>query len=262
MREGPPDRMPDGASGGLASGNEAVPGARCGKPATPESSHAMSHGEPGSHQSHHAHRGMEGHHFDPVAFLSREAERLKRVEASERVREILALVPEDGLVVDVGAGVGSFALRLAERLPRGRVLAVDRQADMVEEINRRAKEAGILNLDTLTGNAGTLPIQEGGADLVLFSLVLHDIPDPRKALREARRLLRRGGFTYLIEFVPGATDVGPPAEILFTPERVEGFLAEAGFAKIAREMGPGPFYRVTGQVPAGMPLGEPPGGDD
>jgi SAM-dependent methyltransferase len=43
------------------------------------------------------------------------------------------------------------------------------------------------------GDAHALPFDDGSFDAVTFGFCLHHIPDPERALAEARRVLRRGG---------------------------------------------------------------------
>lgn len=197
----------------------------------------------------HEHHHHGDHHFDPERFLAWESERLERIGAVDRVREMLSLVREDATIVDVGAGVGSFALLLAKALPHGQVVAVDHQADMVERIRTRAAEAGASNLRAVQAAADSLPLEDRDADLVLFSMVLHDMADPAVTLAETRRVLRPGGHIYLVEFVPGALEKGPPPEGLFAPEQLETILRDAGFVAIHRQLGPEAFYRASAESP-------------
>lgn len=219
------------ASGETRAGNMAAAGAR----------------EQGGH-SHHQGEAKD-HQFDPELFLAREAERLERVGAADRVREMLALVREDATIVDIGAGVGSFALLLARALPHGRVVAVDRQPNMATRVKDRARDEGLGNLRVVQASADALPLEDRDADLALFSMVLHDMPDPAVTLAETRRVLRPGGHIYVVEFVPGALEVGPPPEILIAPERLETILRDAGFVAIHRQPGPEGFYRASAESP-------------
>ena len=93
-----------------------------------------------------------------------------------------------GSVGDLGCGTGAArrgarAVRAARR-GRGRV-ARDARA-------RRARRLdGAANVDLRTGELEALPIADGELDAAVLSLVLHYVPDPRRALAEAARALRR-----------------------------------------------------------------------
>ena len=65
-----------------------------------------------------------------------------------------------------------------------------------------AREAtGGRSVDLRVGNAEALDFSAGSFDTVVFTLCLCTIPDPRKALAEARRVLRPGGQLLLLEHV-------------------------------------------------------------
>lgn len=74
-------------------------------------------------------------------------------------------IPDDGLLVDLGAGPGTGALALATRYPRARVLALDRSPAML----RLARTAG---LAAVAGDAERLPLRDAGIALVFANLVL------------------------------------------------------------------------------------------
>lgn len=201
----------------------------------------------------HQHGAHEGHHgphgrFDPTHLLAHEESRRDWMAPELLMGEMLE--GDDAVLVDVGAGTGFLALAAAARLTRGRVIAVDRQDDMVTLVRRRADEAGLRNLTALKGEAERLPVPDLSADAVLFSMVLHDMADPVAVVREARRVLRPGGRLLLIEFLPGATEMGPPRETLFEPAALTTLVTDAGYAVTRRWQGPGPLYRLEARVAA------------
>lgn len=58
-----------------------------------------------------------------------------------------------------------------------------------------------LTVDLRVGDAQTLEFPDGSFDTVLFGLALCSIPDDRRAVAEARRVLRPGGRVALLEHV-------------------------------------------------------------
>lgn len=115
-----------------------------------------------------------------------------------------------GDVLDLGCGTGSLSLLAAEQ--GHRVTGVDRSPAMVELA--RAKLAG-RDAVFLTGDAVTPPVGEQRFDTVLARHVVWTLPDPGRALRHWRELLRPGGRLVLVEGVWGSvTPVGIPADRL------------------------------------------------
>ncbi|WP_327716168.1 class I SAM-dependent methyltransferase [Streptomyces sp. NBC_00490] len=113
-------------------------------------------------------------------------------------------------ILDLGCGTGSLSLLAAEQ--GHRVTGVDSSPAMVDLA--RAKLAG-RDAAFLVGDAATPPVGEQRFDVVLVRHVLWALPDPGRALRHWRELLRPGGRLVLVEGVWGAVSpVGIPAERL------------------------------------------------
>lgn len=97
--------------------------------------------------------------------------------------------PPDGgrFVVDVATGAGTLipALR-AVAGPAGRVLALDRSHGMLA----RARHGE----PRVQADACQLPIADSTVDAVVHAFVLFMLPDARRAVREATRVLRPGGW--------------------------------------------------------------------
>ncbi|MEU9333700.1 class I SAM-dependent methyltransferase [Streptomyces sp. NPDC048290] len=128
-----------------------------------------------------------------------------RAAWAARLRGWLPARPSD--LLDLGCGTGSLALLAAEQ--GHRVTGVDRSPAMVERA--RAKLAG-RDAAVLVGDAATPPVGEERYDVVLVRHVLWALPDPARALRQWRGLLRPGGRLVLVEGVWGtAAPTGIPA---------------------------------------------------
>ncbi|MFF4960897.1 class I SAM-dependent methyltransferase [Streptomyces sp. NPDC001222] len=125
-----------------------------------------------------------------------------------RLGEWLPARPGD--LLDLGCGTGSLSLLAAER--GHRVTGVDLSPAMLALA--RAKLAGH-DAVFLVGDAASPPVGERLFDAVLVRHVLWALPDPGRALRHWRQLLRPGGRLVLVEGVWGTVSpVGIPAERL------------------------------------------------
>lgn len=99
---------------------------------------------------------------------------------------MLAALPADGEVLDIGCGEGRFC-RLMQA--RGlRTLGLDPTADLLAHAQQADPQGAYVQ-----GRAEALPFEDARFDAVVSYLSLIDIEDFRTALQEASRVLRPGG---------------------------------------------------------------------
>jgi 2-polyprenyl-3-methyl-5-hydroxy-6-metoxy-1,4-benzoquinol methylase len=104
--------------------------------------------------------------------------------------------------LDVGAGTGRLALKLARRGIA--VTAIDQSAEMLavaKENARRERLAIDFRLGSLEDG---LPFPPAEFDLVTCALVLCHVPDLGQAAREFYRVLHEGGYLLITDFHPDA----------------------------------------------------------
>jgi len=114
-------------------------------------------------------------------------------------RGVLARLPlrGDELVLDAGCGSGRITEALLERLPRGRVIAVDVSASMVEAASRRlerfaASRAKGARVELVLADLLELDVGEQ-FDAVLSTATFHWIADHDALFARLRAALRPGG---------------------------------------------------------------------
>jgi SAM-dependent methyltransferase len=118
------------------------------------------------------------------------------------VRRTLARahVEPGATVLEVGPGTGYFSVEASRIIgPGGRLLCLDIQPPMLAELSERLRDAGITNAGLILGDATRLPLAEDCVDTAYLVAVLGEIPDRPQALRELRRVLRRGGVLSITE---------------------------------------------------------------
>jgi SAM-dependent methyltransferase len=102
------------------------------------------------------------------------------------------LPPVAGLEgLDLGCGEGANTRRLAERGARMR--AIDIAPTFIRHA-REAEAAAPLGIGFEVGDGMALPFADASFDFATAFMSLMDMPDPGRALREAQRVLRPGGF--------------------------------------------------------------------
>jgi ubiquinone/menaquinone biosynthesis C-methylase UbiE len=102
-----------------------------------------------------------------------------------------------GEVLEVAVGTG---LNLPLYDPDLPVTGIDLSSAMLAIARRRAAEAGRA-VDLREGDAHDLPFGDASFDTVVCTFSLCNIPSPRQALAEMRRVLRPGGRLVLVDHV-------------------------------------------------------------
>jgi SAM-dependent methyltransferase len=107
---------------------------------------------------------------------------------------------ESSTVADIGAGTGYISFRMAERVPDGKVLAVDIQQEMLDIIESRKADGAPENVRTILGTELDPRLPEAAVDLILMVDAYHEFSYPREMGQAMAKALRPGGYLVLIEY--------------------------------------------------------------
>ena len=152
----------------------------------------------------------------------------------------------DEAVLDVGCGHGLLLIEAGRRLPTGHATGVDvwsgkdQWRNSAEATLANVRSAGVADrVDVRDGDARHLPFDDATFDVVVSSLVIHNIRDRRErneAVREVARVLAPGGTVAIL-------DLAHTAEYAQT-------LGEAGLVDVRRSR-PGALFLPTARVLTG-----------
>jgi len=93
------------------------------------------------------------------------------------------------LIVDLGCGTGRYAYALAERFA-AMVIGIDPSAKMLASARAKPSKDGV---EFCRASGEQLPLEDGCADMVFLSMILHHLKDRSRTAEECRRVLRKGG---------------------------------------------------------------------
>ena len=101
-------------------------------------------------------------------------------------------------ILDMAGGTGDVAFRMARR--GAKVTVADINADMLEVGRERAARQALTGLEWRVENAEALTFDGGSFDAYTIVFGIRNVTDIPAALREAHRVLKRGGRFYCMEF--------------------------------------------------------------
>ena len=114
-------------------------------------------------------------------------------------RFVARIKPRAGeAILDMAGGTGDVAFRMARR--GAQVTVADINRDMLDVGIERARQQGIEGLSWAEENAEKLSFPDGRFDAYTVAFGIRNVTEIPAALREAYRVLRRGGRLFVLEF--------------------------------------------------------------
>ena len=140
---------------------------------------------------------------------------------------------ESMVVAEFGCGSAHFAITLAKKLKQGRVYALDIQEEKLSALKGKLSVEKITNVvsilcDLETPRGSTLP--DNSLDVVLIPNVLFQVEDKSAIIKEAARVLNKGGRLLVIDWLKGSP-FGPKTGIV-TPEAAKEMAMSSGFSLV------------------------------
>ncbi len=128
-------------------------------------------------------------------------ERDEREKEEAPTKAINALnLKEDAVIADIGAGSGYYSFRISPKVPKGRVIAVDIQPEMLDFLKKRSAELGITNVAPHLGKEDSVDLPPASLDAALMVDAYHEFSFPAEMLASLHSALKPGGRIYLLEF--------------------------------------------------------------
>ncbi|TSC53781.1 MAG: methylase involved in ubiquinone/menaquinone biosynthesi [Parcubacteria group bacterium LiPW_39] len=148
-------------------------------------------------------------------------------------------IKEGMKIADFGCGHGYFSIPVAKMVePEGKVYAVDVLTEALEAVRSRSQLENVLNIETIRGNleaAGGSKIADGAVDMVLLHNVLFQSQKKADIIKEAKRVLKSGGFFEITDWLSEKSAIGPQEGWRISAEEakrlveLEGFIFQKNF---------------------------------
>lgn len=165
------------------------------------------------------------HHFN----YERASEMRKKYIPVDVVVDVVDPSPED-IIADVGGGDGHYSMLFSEKC--GKAIYVDPSDAAVEMMRNKVKESG-KHVDIYQEDACHLEFPDH-VTKVFFSNSFHDIHCRDELIEKFSGNNGKPASFILVEFKKDA-DIGPPADIKFSPEELDALFSRHGYKPARRE---------------------------
>jgi ubiquinone/menaquinone biosynthesis C-methylase UbiE len=182
--------------------------------------------------------GIDMHNMKPFADVEKYIEFLERKDRAiwQKPDSVVSFMKLKGneTIADIGAGSGYFSFRFANALPKGKVIAIDIEPEMIRHIHHKAMTSKIKNIEVALASADDPKVPDK-VDVVFICDVLHHLTNRAKWLAKLYSEVSKGTRLILIEFREGELPQGPPEKMKISSKEMLSVVSGAGFTLIKKD---------------------------
>lgn len=152
----------------------------------------------------------------------------KELLSPEEILNMLTIKNTDR-ILDVGAGSGYLSIPISKKTSET-VYALDFDQRMLEVIEVKCEEQNIKNIQLIHSTIEDIPKNVKNIDIVLASLVLHEVSPLESVIRKLRGTMNVGGQLLCLEYEKDEKYFhGPPMDLRIHSTDLEKLLKLEGF---------------------------------
>lgn len=159
--------------------------------------------------------------------------RLNKRQPPDVVLKTIGIKP--GMVMgEVGAGRGRYTVQIASRIgPSGRIYANDISQEALRSLDKRARDLGMANIETVLGSVTDTKLPPKALEMVIMVNVVHCLEKPVELLRNVGNALKPDGSIVIVE---GNLDKEPSAAgEWFSRSKLLKIYEDAGYVLVREE---------------------------
>ncbi len=136
-------------------------------------------------------------------------------------------------VADFGAGAGYYSILLGKALHgTGAVYACDVNDDLLKKIKNAATRERVHNIHIVCSDIeklGGTQLKDNSIDVVLVTNTLFQVKNREALIGEARRILKKKGTLYIVDWKDSFEGIGPHPDDIFPETVARAMIEKAGF---------------------------------
>lgn len=155
-------------------------------------------------------------------------------------------IEEKMQIADLGCGRrGYFSLQAAKLVgPQGLVCAIDVVKPALENVQSMANLFGITNIKTIWADLEipkATKIPDETIDIAMINNVFFQTKRGNLIVKEAARILKKGGRLLVTDWKKTKAPFGPPVENRVSPEQIKAYARDCGLT-LTKEFEAGPYH--------------------